>query len=119
MTKPKLGPVTPGELLREEFLEPLGVSQARLAREIFVPVRGIREIIAGNRAITADIDLRLCRLFSLSSGYWLSAQAAYDTEVAARMLSKTLKRIKPWTGATGTDPFVSAAAREVLRRTEW
>jgi addiction module HigA family antidote len=119
MSKPKLDPVTPGELLREEFLGPLGISQARLAQEIFVPVRGIREIIAGNRAITADIDLRLCRLFGLSTGYWLSAQAAYDIEVAARMLSRTLKRIKPWPGATGTDHFVSAAAHEVLRRTEW
>lgn len=94
----KLKPVTPGELLREEFLIPMEMSQYRLAKEIGVPAQRIGEIVAGKRAITADTDLRLCRFFGLSNGYWLRAQAAHDTEVAERRLSKQLARIKPWSG---------------------
>ena len=78
----KLKPVTPGELLLEEFLRPMGISQYRLAKEIGVPGQRIGEIVAGKRAVTADTDLRLCRFFGLSNGYWLRAQATYDTEVA-------------------------------------
>jgi len=92
----KLKPVTPGELLLEEFLKPMGISRYRLAKEIGVPAQRIGEIIAGKRAITADTDLRLCRFFGLSNGYWLRAQAAYDTEVAEKVLSAQLKNIKPW-----------------------
>ncbi|MCZ7566670.1 MAG: HigA family addiction module antitoxin [Burkholderiales bacterium] len=92
----KLKPVTPGELLREEFLKPMGLSQYRLAKEIGVPAQRIGEIVAGKRAISADTDLRLCRFFGLSNGYWLRAQAAHDTEVAARVLGKKLDKIKPW-----------------------
>jgi addiction module HigA family antidote len=98
MMMPKLEPVTPGELLREEFLVPMGLSQYRLAKEIGVPAQRISEIVAGRRAITADTDLRLCRFFGLSNGYWLRAQAAYDTEVAEDALSDTLQKIKPWSG---------------------
>ena len=94
----KLKPVTPGELLREEFLEPMGLSQYRLAKEIGVPAQRIGEIVAGKRAITADTDLRLCRFFGLSNGYWLRAQVSYDTEVAEDALSETLAKIKPWQG---------------------
>jgi addiction module HigA family antidote len=94
----KLKPVTPGELLREEFLKPMGLSQYRLAKEIGVPAQRIGEIVAGKRAVTADTDLRLCRFFGLSNGYWLRAQAAYDTEVAEEALSDKLKKIKPWSG---------------------
>lgn len=93
---PKLPPVTPGELLREEFLIPMGLSQYRLAKEIDVPAQRISEIVAGKRSITADTDLRLCRFFGLSKGYWLRAQAAYDTEVAEKALAKVLRKIKPW-----------------------
>ncbi len=92
----KLKPVTPGELLREEFLGPMGLTQYRLAKEIGVPAQRIGEIVSGKRAITADTDLRLCRFFGLSSGYWLRAQAAHDTEVAEQTLAKTLAKIKPW-----------------------
>ncbi len=67
----------------------MGISQYRLAKEIGV---------AGKRAITADTDLRLCKFFGLSDGYWLRAQAAYDTEVAKDQLRDTLKAIKPWSG---------------------
>lgn len=93
-----LKPVTPGELLLEEFLVPMGVTQYRLAKEIGVPAQRIGEIVAGRRAITADTDLRLCRFFGLSNGYWLRAQAAHDTEVAAKELADALRKIKPWVG---------------------
>jgi antitoxin HigA-1 len=92
----RLDPVTPGQLLLEEFLRPMGITQYRLAKEIGVPAQRISEIIAGRRTITADTDLRLCRFFGLSSGYWLRAQAAHDTEVAERELEPELKKIKPW-----------------------
>lgn len=91
-----LKPVTPGELLLEEFLVPMRISQYRLAKEIDVPAQRIGEIVAGKRAITADTDLRLCRFFGLSNGYWLRAQVAHDTEVAAKALAPVLRRIKPW-----------------------
>jgi addiction module HigA family antidote len=95
----KRKPVTPGELLRGEFLVPLGLSQYRLAKEIGVPAQRIGQIVAGQRAITADTDLRLCRFLGLSHGYWLRAQAAWDTEVAEAALGKALRKIKPWAGA--------------------
>jgi addiction module HigA family antidote len=92
----KLRPVTPGELLLEEFLLPMGITKYRLAKEIGVPAQRIGEIVAGRRAITADTDLRLCRFFGLSNGYWLRAQAAHDTEVAEDALAEQLARIRPW-----------------------
>ena len=92
----KIDPVTPGELLKEEFLESMGITQYRLAKEIGVPAQRIGEIVAGNRSITADTDLRLCRFFGLSNGYWLRVQAAYDTEVAEAVLAEQLKSIRPW-----------------------
>jgi addiction module HigA family antidote len=93
---PKLKPVTPGELLREEFLIPMGLSQYRLAKEIGVPAQRISEIVAGKRTTTANTDLRLCRFFGLSNGYWLRAQAACDTEVAQEALARDLAQITPW-----------------------
>ncbi len=93
----KLKPVTPGEILLEEFLKPMGLSQYRLAKEISVPAQRISEIVAGKRAITADTDLRLCRFFGLSNGYWLRAQVSHDTEVAECKLGHALKKIRPWT----------------------
>jgi len=68
-----------------------------LAKEIGVPAQRISEIVAGKRSITADTDLRLCRFFGLSNGYWLRAQAAHDMEIAERALGLSLKKIKPWT----------------------
>jgi addiction module HigA family antidote len=94
-----LAPVTPGELLLEEFLLPMGITKYRLAKEIGVPAQRIGEIAAGRRAITADTDLRLCRFFGLSDGYWLRAQVAYDTEVAHSALASELERIRPWSGS--------------------
>ncbi|NJL28818.1 MAG: HigA family addiction module antidote protein [Thermoanaerobaculia bacterium] len=97
---PELKPVTPGELLLEELLKPMGLSKYRLSKEIAVPAQRIGEIVAGRRSITADTDLRLCRFFGLSNGYWLRAQVAYDTEVAETALTETLRKIKPWRGLT-------------------
>ena len=92
----KLAPVTPGELLKEEFLEPMEITQYRLAKEIEVPAQRIGAIVAGKRSITADTDLRLCRFFGLSNGYWLRAQVAYDTEIAEDQLADELELITPW-----------------------
>jgi addiction module HigA family antidote len=95
----KLTPVSPGEMLLEEFLKPMGLTQYRLAKEIGVPQRRIGEIVAGKRSITADTDLRLCRFFGLSDGWWLRLQVDYDTEMARGALAKTLAKIKPWSGS--------------------
>ena len=92
----KLKPVTPGDLLLEEFLKPMGISQYRLAKEISVPAQRVGDIVSGKRSVTADTDLRLCRFFGLSNGYWLRAQAAHDTEVAERALGPKLIKIRPW-----------------------
>ena len=92
----RIQPVSPGELLEAEFLEPMAISKYRLAREIGVPPQRIGAIVAGKRVITADTDLRLCRFFGLSNGYWLRAQALHDTEVAEQSMAATLRRIKPW-----------------------
>ncbi|WP_289117002.1 HigA family addiction module antitoxin [uncultured Idiomarina sp.] len=97
----KITAVTPGELLKEEFLEPMGISQYRLAKEINVPAQRIGQIVAGKRSITADTDLRLCRFFGLSNGYWLRAQVAYDTDVAKEELKEQLQNIKPWNEVSG------------------
>ncbi len=92
----KLKPITPGEILLEEFLKPMGISQYRLAKEIGVTAQRISEIVFGKRSVTADTDLRLCRFFGLSNGYWLRAQAAQDTEVAEGDLNNVILKIKPW-----------------------
>ncbi len=97
----KLKPITPGEILLEEFLKPMGLSQYRLAKEIGVPPQRIGEIVAGKRAITADTDLRLSKFFGLSNGYWLRAQAAHDTEVAEGKLRTVLTKIRPWSKVLG------------------
>ncbi len=92
----KLAPIPPGEILLEKFLKPMGISQYRLAKEIGVPAQRISEIVSGKRSITVDTDLRLCVFFGLSNGYWLRAQVAYDTEVAAQTLAPLLNKITPW-----------------------
>lgn len=87
-------PVSPGELLKEEFLEPMGISQYRLAKETGIPAQRIGQIVLGRRSVTADTDLRLCKFFGLSDGYWLRVQAAYDTEITRRKIEPDLKKIK-------------------------
>jgi len=92
----KLDPVTPGEILAEDFLTPMGITKYRLAKEIDVPPQRIGDIVSGKRSITADTDLRLCTFFGLTEGYWLRAQVAHDIEVAKRDLKPQLARIQPW-----------------------
>ena len=91
-----VAPVSPGEMLEEEFLKPLGLTKYRLAKDIGVPPQRIGEIVAGKRSITADTDLRLCKYFGLSDGWWLRGQANYDTAIARESLSKVLKTITPF-----------------------
>jgi addiction module HigA family antidote len=92
----RIAPTSPGELLRDEFLKPLGLSNYRLAKEIDVPAQRIGDIISGKRGITADTDLRLCRFFGLTDGWWLRLQGDYDTRLARAALAKKLAKIKPW-----------------------
>ena len=81
MVTKRIMPIHPGEILLEEFLEPLGISQYRLAKDISVPARRINEIVHGKRSITADTALRLSRYFGLSDRFWLNLQARYDLEL--------------------------------------
>lgn len=89
---------TPGEILLEEFLKPMEISQYRLAKEIGVPQRRIGEIVAGKRSVTADTGLRLSRLFGTSEGFWTGLQDDHDRAVAKDMSGKTLSGIRPWNG---------------------
>jgi antitoxin HigA-1 len=86
----------PGEILLEEFLKPLGITQYRLAKEIGVSQRRIGEIVAGGRSVTADTGLRLSRFFGTSEGFWIGLQLDYDAAKAKDFLGKTLAKIKPW-----------------------
>lgn len=86
----------PGEILLEEFLKPMGITQYRLAKEIGVPQRRIGEIVAGARAITADTGLRLSRFFGMSEDFWIGLQMDYDAAKVKDSLAKTLAKIKPW-----------------------
>ena len=87
--------IHPGEVLREEFLGPMGISQYRLAKQIGVAPMRISDICAGKRAITADTAVRLSRAFGTSSGFWLALQADYDIEEVLRAHGDALARIKP------------------------
>lgn len=91
MATTTLAPVHPGEVLLEEFLEPLGISQYRLAKDISVPPRRINEIVHGNRAVTADTALRLARYFGTSDRFWLNLQASYDLDVEREKLGNRLE----------------------------
>jgi addiction module HigA family antidote len=85
-------PIHPGEILLEEFLKPLGISQYRLAKDISVPPRRINEIVHGKRAITADTALRLSRFFGMSERFWLNLQVRYDLEVAKDRIDGLLEK---------------------------
>jgi len=94
-TRTAMTPVTPGEILLEEFLAPPGVSQTRLARHVGVPPLRINEIVHGHRRITADTALRLSRFFGTSDGFWMNLQSHYDLEVEKDNLRETLDGIAP------------------------
>ena len=90
MKNKQLPPIHPGEILMEEFLEPMGISQYRLAKDISVPPRRINEIVHGKRSITADTALRLGRFFGMSPQFWLNLQTRYDLEVTEDFLEGRL-----------------------------
>ena len=92
MAKKVMNPIHPGEILMEEFLEPLGVSQYRLAKDISVPPRRINEIVHGKRSVTADTALRLAKFFGTTERFWLNLQVRYDLEVEKDRLSGVLER---------------------------
>ncbi len=85
----------PGEILREEFLKPMALSQTALARAIAVPPRRVNEIVLGKRAITADTDLRLARYFGVSDGFFLQLQSDHDLMARRRQIGEKLKAIRP------------------------
>ncbi len=87
----------PGEILLEEFLKPMGITQYRLAKEIGVPQRRIGEIVTGARSVTADTGLRLSRFFGMSEDFWIGLQMDFDAAKAKDSLGETLAKIKPWT----------------------
>lgn len=91
MAKNKAPPIHPGEVLLEEYLKPLGISQYRLAKDTSVPPRRINEIVHGKRAITADTALRLARYFGTSERFWLNLQTRYDLEVEKDRLAGRLE----------------------------
>jgi len=92
MSKKKMPPLLPGEILLEEFLKPMGLSQNRLALDIRVPARRINEIVQGKRRITADTALRLAKYFNMSARFWLGLQTDYDLDVAEDRLADRLDK---------------------------
>ena len=91
MSQLSLPPIHPGEVLLEEFLKPLGISQYQLAKDISVPARRINEIVHAKRSVSADTALRLARYFSLSERFWLNLQSRYDLEVEKDRLAQRLE----------------------------
>ncbi len=92
MEKELLNPIHPGEILLEEFLKPMGLSQYRLAKDISVDARRINEIVHGKRAITPDTTLRLSRYFGMSERFWVNLQASYDLEIEKERLADRLEK---------------------------
>ncbi len=92
MSKTKLAPIHPGEILMEEFLKPMEISQYRLAKDINVPARRINEIVQGKRSITPDTALRLSKYFGLSERFWVNLQARYDLETEKDKLKDRLNK---------------------------
>ena len=92
MTTRKLAPIHPGEILLHEFLEPMAISQYRVAQDISVPARRINEIVHGTRRITADTALRLSRYFGTSERFWLNLQSRFDLEEQRDLLGSRLER---------------------------
>ena len=96
MTSQKLPPVHPGEILLEEYLKPLGISQNKLGRDLNVPAQRINDIVRGQRAITVDTALRLARYFHTSPQFWLNLQSRYDLEIAqeTRLVERVIKEVR-------------------------
>jgi addiction module HigA family antidote len=92
MAARKLAPIHPGEVLQEEFLKPLGLSQYRVAKDVSVPARRVNEIVLGKRSVTADTALRLARYFGTTERFWLNLQTRYDLELERDRLGARLER---------------------------
>lgn len=92
MLNKKINPIHPGEILQEEFLKPLALTQYRLAKDVSVPARRINEIVHGDRAITADTALRLGRFFGTAPEFWLNLQSRYELEIESDRLAKRLEQ---------------------------
>ena len=105
MSNKKLSPVHPGEILLEDFLEPMGISQYRLAKEISVPARRINEIVHGKRAISVDTALRLSRFFGTTELFWVNLQTRFDLEAEKDKLAGRLEReVSVFSGSGGWSP---------------
>src|SRR5438046_8562482 len=121
-----LSPIHPGEVLREEFLQPLGITQYRLAKETSVPPRRINEIVLEQRGISADTALRLARFFGTSEMFWLNLQAQYDLDIqrqklgsrlaAVRSFKQIQKTLSPMTRASGKLPAKKSIATQSAYR---
>jgi addiction module HigA family antidote len=109
-----LAPVHPGEILREEFMQPLGVTQYRLAKETNVPARRINEIVQGHRAITADTALRLAKFFGTSEMFWLNLQARYDLDIQKGKVGSGLASVRSLAQLRRATPPVSRAERALV-----
>ena len=96
MTTEKLPPVHPGEILLEEYLKPLGISQNKLGRDLNVPAQRINDIVRGQRAVTVDTALRLARYFRTTPQFWLNLQSRYDLEIAqeTRLVERVIKEVR-------------------------
>jgi len=100
-TQRKLAPVHPGEILLEEFMQPLGLSQTRLGRDLGVSPRRINEVVRGKRSVTADTALRLSRYFGTSAEFWLGLQSDYDLDTASdRLAERILREVKVFSPVT-------------------
>ena len=95
MVKRKLPPIHPGEILKEEFIEPLGITPYRVAKDTHMPATRISEIIKGRRSITADTALRFSRYFGTTAEFWMNLQVRYELEIAQDQLGDSLKHVKP------------------------
>ena len=109
-----LAPVHPGEVLLEEFMRPLGLTQYRLAKETSVPARRINEIVQGQRSVTADTALRLAKFFGTSEMFWLNLQAKYDLDVQRPKIRSILSAVRPFAPAKNVLPPKPRAARALV-----
>jgi addiction module HigA family antidote len=116
MTRKRLAPIHPGEVLLEEFLNPLEISQCRLATDISVPPRRINEIVHGKRAVTANTALRLARYFGTSERFWLNLQARHDREVEKDRLGNPTDSLSRRGGLIQRRPRPQVASREASGR---
>lgn len=109
-----LQPVRPGEVLLEEFMKPMGITQYRLAKETEVPARRINEIVHRERAITADTALRLARFFGTSEMFWLNLQARYDLDMQKEKLGARLQSVRPFSKMKPPTPPAPRSARALV-----